>query len=409
VSLTFSHHTIHFIEIQEDGLPRLYHSQSFFKESIRIMSSVDNVTFGRRPVTALFWAATWSLLISPYDCGVEGFSVPFVHDTLQSVSSSVSIASSVAAVDGGDFFHHWLGVYTHSLAVHPLETKMATGGVLAVTGDAIAQTSQQLGQQTDDDGGENDVAHFDYDVRRAASFMVFDMSYRALQHAAFPIIVQQCHGQFLGRVLSVTAASQVFHSNVETMTSYWAAMEQTLASQLGIVPFLYYPVFFALTGAVQGLDMEAAIQRAQENFVPLMKRNLLFWIPVQFIQFGFIETSLQIPFLSICGLCWTFILSIYAGSTKQYNNNTNTETTSTTTMATEVMSDDSPLIEMIAKSELISVDVLDERLEEFVRMDYSNTIVDSDSSSTTPNAQGTRMDAFSAENGTNVKETQNVL
>eukprot|EP00978_Attheya_sp_CCMP212_P047403 scaffold421350_cov38-Attheya_sp.AAC.1 len=173
------------------------------------MSSVDNVAFVRRPVTALFWAATCSLLISPYDCGVEGFSIPFVHDTLQSVSSSVSIASSVAAVDGGgDFFHHWLGVYTHSLAVHPLETKMATGGVLAVTGDAIAQTSQQIGRPKNEDGEDNDVAHFDYDVRRAASFMVFDMSYRALQHAAFPIIVQQCHGQFLGRLLSVTAASQ---------------------------------------------------------------------------------------------------------------------------------------------------------------------------------------------------------
>eukprot|EP00978_Attheya_sp_CCMP212_P048539 scaffold537355_cov51-Attheya_sp.AAC.1 len=69
-------------------------------------------------------------------------------------------------------------------------------------------------------------------------------------------------------------------------------------------------------------------------------------------------------------------------------------------MTTEVMSDDSAMIEMIAKSELISVDVLDEHLEEFVRMDYSNTIMDSSSS---------RKDAFSAENGTNVKETQNVL
>jgi hypothetical protein len=360
------------------------------------------VAFLRRPGTALFyWAALCSLLVSQQDdCGVEGFSIPFVHDTLQSISSSVSIASSVAAVDGGGaaFFHHWLGVYTHSLAVHPLETKMATGGVLAVTGDAIAQTSQQLGQK--DESGEDALA-FAYDERRAASFMAFDMSYRALQHAAFPIIVQQCHGQLLGRLLSVTAASQIFHANVETITSYWAAMEQTLASQLGIVPFIYYPVFFALTGAVQGLDANAAMQRAQENFIPLMKRNLLFWIPVQFIQFGFIETSLQIPFLSICGLCWTFILSIMAGSTKQYNND-NTDTTETTTMI-----DDSE-IEMIAtkQSELISVDVLEEHLEELVRMDYSNTIVDS--SSGTPNTQGTRTDAFS-ENGTNVKETQNVL
>ena len=50
-----------------------------------------------------------------------------------------------------------------------------------------------------------------------------------------------------------------------------------------------------------------------------MKRNLLFWIPVQFIQFGYIQEDLQIPFLSLCGLAWTFIISISAGSTKQYN------------------------------------------------------------------------------------------
>lgn len=50
-----------------------------------------------------------------------------------------------------------------------------------------------------------------------------------------------------------------------------------------------------------------------------MERNLLFWIPVQFIQFKFIPEDLQIPFLCTCGLCWTFILSIMAGSTKEYN------------------------------------------------------------------------------------------
>ena len=49
-----------------------------------------------------------------------------------------------------------------------------------------------------------------------------------------------------------------------------------------------------------------------------MKRNLLFWIPVQFVQFGYIQEDLQIPFLSMCGLAWTFILSVAAGSAKNY-------------------------------------------------------------------------------------------
>jgi hypothetical protein len=188
---------------------------------------------------------------------------------------------------------NFLEKYTTVLAEHPLPTKMMTGATLAVAGDAIAQ------QASDDE---------EYDVRRATSFGLFDMSYRALQHAAFPIIVAHCHGQFLSSLLP----------QLQESSNLAAAMEQTLASQLGIVPFLYYPAFFALTGAIQGLDAEASLNRAKENVLPLMARNLLFWIPVQFVQFAFVQEELQIPFLSVCGLAWTFILSMSAGSAKSY-------------------------------------------------------------------------------------------
>ena len=188
-----------------------------------------------------------------------------------------------------------LTAYTSSLAHHPLVTKMATGGLLATAGDAIAQSQSQPEK--------------DYDTRRALSFMVFDMSYRALQHVVFPIIVQACQGQYLGSLLG---------SSSFVSTDYAAALEQTLASQLGIVPFLYYPVFFTLTAAIQGLSARQGWERAVTTFGPLMQRNLLFWIPVQFVQFGFVPEPLQIPFLSVAGLCWTFILSVAAGSATQY-------------------------------------------------------------------------------------------
>ena len=57
------------------------------------------------------------------------------------------------------------------------------------------------------------------------------------------------------------------------------------------------------------------MNRAQETFLLLMQRNLLFWIPVQYIQFSFIPEDLQIPFVSVAGLFWTIILSVMAGST----------------------------------------------------------------------------------------------
>eukprot|EP00531_Pseudo-nitzschia_arenysensis_P002646 CAMPEP_0116128684 /NCGR_PEP_ID=MMETSP0329-20121206/7490_1 /TAXON_ID=697910 /ORGANISM="Pseudo-nitzschia arenysensis, Strain B593" /LENGTH=293 /DNA_ID=CAMNT_0003622837 /DNA_START=168 /DNA_END=1049 /DNA_ORIENTATION=- len=239
-----------------------------------------------------------SMLVSSVLC----FSIPDVHhlhsavmDSMNHVvlphsSSSINIASAFPGnnPDTAAFFDP-LSEYKQLLKTHPLPTKMITGATLAVCGDAIAQSK------------DADVA---YDKRRASSFAVFDMAYRALQHFSFPIIVAYCHGQILGSLPVVDALD----------SSQLAAMEQTLASQLGIVPFMYYPAFFTISGAIQGLSASASWTRAQETFIPLMKRNLLFWIPVQFIQFGYIQEDLQIPFLSCAGLVWTFILSVYAGS-----------------------------------------------------------------------------------------------
>jgi len=217
---------------------------------------------------------------------VTGFGVPAVDNFHVMQTAAIHLSHTIPHVD-------LLSTYKHTLAMHPLPTKMMTGATLAVCGDAIAQSRDPSTE---------------YDRRRASSFAVFDMAYRALQHVSFPIIVAACHGQYLGSL----DVNHIFDA------SQWAAMEQTLASQLGIVPFLYYPAFFGLTGAVQGLTVSGAVSRAKENFFPLMKRNLLFWIPMQFIQFGYIQEDLQIPFLSVCGLAWTFTLSVAAGSTKNY-------------------------------------------------------------------------------------------
>ena len=221
---------------------------------------------------------------------VSSFSIP---DNLHLLQNTISTISSQTP-------QHFdlLASYQDILKHHALPTQMATGATLAVTGDAIAQRTQN-----------KNPSAFDYDTRRAASFAVFDIAYRVLQHYAFPAIVSHCHGQYLGSIPLLEDNLDVF---------FRATMEQTLSNQLVIVPFLYYPAFFTLTGFVQGLSVEATVARAQETFLFLMKRNLLFWIPVQFVQFGFIEQELQIPFVCVAGLVWTAILSILAGSAKSY-------------------------------------------------------------------------------------------
>jgi protein Mpv17 len=186
-------------------------------------------------------------------------------------------------------------MYSHALKTEPMQTKVITGIFLAIGGDAIAQAREP---------------HL-YDAKRAYSFAAFDGCYRAIQQITYPPLMEYCQGQFLLGLMGTLGMT-----TSENTVPLLAAFEQTLVSQLVIIPTLYYPFFYAITGTVQGLTIKQTIVRAQETFIPLMKRNLLFWIPVQFAVFGFVEESLQIPILIVCGLVWTVILSVVAGSVK---------------------------------------------------------------------------------------------
>mmetsp|Transcript_14027 Transcript_14027/g.18377 ORF Transcript_14027/g.18377 Transcript_14027/m.18377 type:complete len:294 (-) Transcript_14027:666-1547(-) len=182
-------------------------------------------------------------------------------------------------------------IYKEALTLYPFQTNCVTGGALALLGDAVAQSREE---------------NVPYDGKRAGAFVAFDISYRAAQTALFPIITEYCDGHLLGNVLSFVDERSL------------AVLEQTLANQLIVIPVFYYPLFFSLTGAVQGLTMEENIVRAKESIVSLLKRNWSFWIPVQYFQFGFVDEPLQIPFLCLAGLVWTCILSASAGSVRSF-------------------------------------------------------------------------------------------
>jgi len=184
--------------------------------------------------------------------------------------------------------------YSSALVVYPLETKVATAAVLAVAGDAIAQRR----------GGQK------YDVSRASSFVLFDAAYRGgFQHAAFPWIIAHCSGDFLGRLVP-SVASSIFDPNL------LAAIECTAFNQLLVVPIVYYPLFFGITGAVQGLSLKDSLARARASFLDLTLRNWKFWIPAQLVQFYLLPIDLQVPFTCVMGLVWNVILSAAAGAAR---------------------------------------------------------------------------------------------
>jgi len=200
-----------------------------------------------------------------------------------------------------------INMYKESLLSNPIQTKMLTGGILAFFGDAIAQSREPK-----------------YDKKRAGAFVTFDLIYRAVQCSLFPLIVGTCDGHFLAPVLP--------YLDVRIL----ATIEQTFANQFLVIPFIYYPVFFSLTGYLQGLSMDTNIERVRNTLVPLLKRNWLFWIPVQYYQFGYVEESLQIPFLCVAGLAWTFILSASVGSVQTYDEESTTAVGATAPVKEEI-------------------------------------------------------------------------
>ena len=82
------------------------------------------------------------------------------------------------------------------------------------------------------------------------------------------------------------------------------------------MPIIYYPLFFGITGAVQGLSTAESTERARGSFVPLTVRNWKFWIPAQYCQFAFLAEQWQVPYTCGMGLIWNVILSAAAGSAR---------------------------------------------------------------------------------------------
>lgn len=181
-------------------------------------------------------------------------------------------------------------VYTQLLAAHPLETKVSTAAALALLGDGVAQRAIAA----------------PYDKTRALSFVLFDASYRGgFQHQLFPWVIEHCRGEYLQQLLGASEATATF-----------AAIESTAFNQLVVVPIVYYPLFFAVTGAVQGLTTDQSLERARTQFFYLTVRNWSFWIPAQFCQFAFLELDWQVPYTCVMGLVWNIILSAWAGDAR---------------------------------------------------------------------------------------------
>lgn len=220
--------------------------------------------------------------------------------------------------------------YVSALDSAPVVSKALTAGTLTAVSDGIVQIREEG----------------NYDRDRGVGFALFGMLYTgACQHHIFGFLVQNLDGSVLSTYPIVSKLAElpsVLPSVLPSLASLpsllppaadmpplalnilsslpileaqelFAAAERTLVNQCVFIPMLYYPLFFVITALVRHLSPIEAWDFASKVYLPMLQRNLAFWIPIQFAQFALVPIDLQVLYACVAGVAWNIILSANAG------------------------------------------------------------------------------------------------
>ena len=257
----------------------------------------------------------------------------------QHLDPSTFISSLIASEPGQNFLQQsqqTLHSYENLLKTNPISTKAITSGILATIGDAIAQLASPPPSASDTDQDSSSWIER-YDAKRGLAFLLFGAAYTgAFQHFWFNFLSHNIldWGSALqlwgGPSSDPTLAVGELYNSPEWWTYFdvvnrldnppsdaTLAVAKLALNQFGMVPLVYMPCFFALTGALAGLSPQQSLERAQSMYWPILKRNYIYWLPVQFFQFFAVAPEWQIPFVSAASLVWTVILSSIAAQQQQ--------------------------------------------------------------------------------------------
>ena len=143
----------------------------------------------------------------------------------QSISSAVSVSAGsnnlLASLGAGDIASSLLSEYRKALDAEPLKVKIITGCLLAILGDALAQS-----RQPDEE----------YNTKRAGAFVAFDGVWRTVQQVTYGPIIQTCNGKFtaglVGSLPLLNVQDQLLRDENKVIMG---AIEQTLVSQLVLI------------------------------------------------------------------------------------------------------------------------------------------------------------------------------
>ena len=270
---------------------------------------------------------------------------PTAKDNTRPTTTTVRLQSQASS---------WIESYGHLLEVHPLTTKAITSSLLAWLGDAIAQGSSWLSSSDEEKRLDLSMMMDDYDLPRGLTYFCFGAAYTgAFQHVWFHYLGthvmgwgEHCHiwgpspppplPQTHTTIFSEWWTTTTHHHFEDDSIGLWAwhptpqhhhlpsttttltppppsdvtlALAKLIINQFGMVPFVYMPLFFYVTGKLHDSDNDVA--RAYGH---ILARNYLYWLPVQFGQFFWCPPAWQIPFCSLASLVWTIILSTVSSS-----------------------------------------------------------------------------------------------
>eukprot|EP01023_Acetabularia_acetabulum_P009722 TRINITY_DN1439_c0_g2_i2.p1 TRINITY_DN1439_c0_g2~~TRINITY_DN1439_c0_g2_i2.p1 ORF type:complete len:220 (-),score=22.25 TRINITY_DN1439_c0_g2_i2:249-908(-) len=82
-------------------------------------------------------------------------------------------------------------------------------------------------------------------------------------------------------------------------------------------PFVYFPVFYLLKGALDQRPINQTIQNYKNELWENCKALWSVWVPAQLLNFAVVPFYLRIPYVALVSFLWTIILSCMRGSNKQ--------------------------------------------------------------------------------------------
>ena len=182
-------------------------------------------------------------------------------------------------------------IYEKWLTAHPVPTRIATATTLALAGDALAQRRELA-----------------YSSRRTFALVATESLYRGLMLQPILLwVIAHFHGSLLRSLqpFGISAALAV-------------VLERVLFQTFVVAPIVYYPLYFAITGPLQGLSLKETLHRARTQYGTLFGFNLCFWFPVQTVQFAVVPERFKVPFICLCSVIWNFILSTLSGSVAKF-------------------------------------------------------------------------------------------